>query len=63
MKKESQAAHREVRRRRKGIRRKGIMWEYNWDGCFSEERYNADEKRYWRRWKRRQGKEQCENPE
>jgi hypothetical protein len=39
-----------------GVRRKGIKWEYNGDGRFAEERYDAAAKRYWRRWKRRQGK-------
>lgn len=54
---------REVRRRRKGIRRKGILWDYNRDGFFSEERYNKDDKRYWRRWKRRQGKDETKTLE
>ena len=48
--------HREVKRKRKGIRRKGILWEYNGDGCFAEEKYTTFYKRYWRRWKRREGK-------
>jgi hypothetical protein len=39
-----------------GVRRKGIKWEYNGDGRFAKERYDAAAKRYWRRWKRRQGK-------
>lgn len=36
-----------------GVRRKGIHWDYNWDGEFYAERMTPDDKRYWRRWKRR----------
>ena len=46
---------------RKGIRRKGIKWEYNGDGRYSHERYSPFFKKYWRHWKRRQGKKSCKD--
>ncbi len=45
-------------RERIGRRRKGIKWDYNWDGEFEHERMLSDDKRYWRRWKRRNGKKE-----
>lgn len=46
--------HAEVRRLRTGRRKAGILWEYNGDGRFATERIKNDDKRYWRRWTRRQ---------
>jgi hypothetical protein len=40
-------------RPRKGIRRKGIYWEYNLDGASPYEVVKGFWKRYWRRWSRR----------
>lgn len=37
-----------------GTRRKGIKWEYNWDGVYYKERWNGYDRRYWRRWLRRE---------
>ena len=47
--------HRRIRRTRIGRRRKGIMWEYNYDGLFPE-RWDLFWKKYWRRWRRRREK-------
>jgi hypothetical protein len=48
------ADHPETRRIRRGRRRAGILWEYNGDGRFWRERIKGADKRYWRRWRRRQ---------
>ena len=40
----------------KGIRRKGIIWDYNGDGRFSREQIKGVEKRYWRKWLARKNK-------
>lgn len=45
--------HKDVRKRRKGKRRKGILWEYNEDGLKYHEKYNKFWKKYWRRYFRR----------
>lgn len=37
----------------RGKRRKGIKWEYNYDGVYAKERYTTSDKRYWRRYWRR----------
>lgn len=42
---------------RRGVRRKGIRWEYNWDGVFARERIKGFWKAYWKRWTRRERKE------
>ena len=34
-------------------RRKGIVWEYNFDGVFSDEVMSKSDKDYWRKWRRR----------
>ena len=47
--------------KRKLIRRKGIWYDYTYDGCFSKERIKGFWKRYWRRWLRRQEKSDNEN--
>jgi hypothetical protein len=47
---------------RKGVRRKGIRWEYNGDGMFARERIKGVMKRYWRRWTRRVGKSESVTP-
>lgn len=39
--------------KRKGVRRKGIVWDYDGDGRFARERIKGAWKRYWRRWSRR----------
>ena len=39
--------------KRRGHRRKGILWEYNGDGVFTGERIKGFWKRYWKRWTRR----------
>jgi hypothetical protein len=41
-----------------GKRRYGIVWEYDGDGRFPQERWNKSDKRYWKRWLRRVGKEE-----
>lgn len=43
-------------RKRIGLRRKGIYWDYNGDGVFHSERIKGFYKKYWRRWKRRREK-------
>ena len=40
-------------------RRKGIKWDYNGDGRFSE-RYSKFDKQYWNKWIRRNGKKEIE---
>jgi hypothetical protein len=45
------------KKKRIGRRRKGILWDYNYDGMYGE-RYTAFDKRYWRRWRRRNGKQE-----
>jgi len=45
--------HRDIRKRRKGIRNKGILWEYNGDGRWPEH-WDGKDKRRWKRWRRRQ---------
>jgi hypothetical protein len=42
--------------KRRGVRRKGILYEYNGDGLFSRERIKGVWKRYWKRWARRTSK-------
>ena len=37
----------------KGVRKKGIKWEYNGDGRYPIERVKGKDKRYWKRWSRR----------
>jgi hypothetical protein len=37
-----------------GLRRKGILWDHNWDGG-KVDRFDKFWKRYWSRWLRRQG--------
>ena len=49
--KEAIKAHAQRRKLRKGLRRKGILWDYNGDGIFLKEKMSSSEKRYWRRWK------------
>ena len=44
----------------RGKRRKGIKWDYNWDGAYAIERYTAFDKRYWRRYWRREGQREVE---
>jgi hypothetical protein len=44
-----------------GKRRTGILYEYNWDGEFRNEKWNASDKRYWNRWRRRGLKNDLEN--
>lgn len=39
--------------KRKGHRRKGILWDYNLDGISSRERIKGFWKQYWRRWLKR----------
>ena len=41
-----------------GKRRYGVRWEYDGDGRFSRERWSKKDKRYWKRWLRRVGKEE-----
>lgn len=48
---------------RLGRRRKGIRWEYNGDGRYPTERYSVFFKKYWRRWKRRIGKNEVQQGE
>ena len=45
------------RKKRKGHRRKGILWEYDYDGMWPYEVINSYWKRYWRQYWRRKGKE------
>jgi hypothetical protein len=54
-KKGSHKGHSYTRKIRIGKRRKGIMWEYNYDGLFPE-RWDGFWKKYWRRWRRRREK-------
>jgi hypothetical protein len=42
--------------KRIGRRKKGIIWDYDQDGMFRDERWTAADKRYWKRWRRRMGK-------
>ena len=44
-----------------GKRRYGIVWEYDGDGRFPQERWNKSDKRYWKRWLRRVGKEELKD--
>ncbi len=46
--------HSEIKRRRKGHRRKNIMWEYNADGQEPYERIKGFWKRYWKKWLKRE---------
>ena len=46
--------------KRIGKRRKGIMWDYDWDGMFIDEKWNHDDKKYWKRWLRREGQKELE---
>jgi len=39
--------------RKSGKRRKGILYEYNWDGMYPRERIKGFFKRYWRKWNTR----------
>lgn len=55
-----QTTHQWHRKHRKGKRRKGILWDYNWDGAFVHEQLNSDDKKYWRRWERRKGREEID---
>jgi hypothetical protein len=43
-----------------GKRRTGIHYEYDGDGRFDQERWDESDKRYWKRWLRRVGKEELE---
>lgn len=36
----------------KGIRSKGILWEYDGDGQYAQEKYMSADKKFWNRWKR-----------
>lgn len=45
-----------IRKRRRGYRRKGILWDYNNDGQYFNEHLGSKEKRYWRKWRKKQGK-------
>lgn len=53
--------HKWDRKKRKGIRKKGILWEYDGDGRYAEERYSTFDKRYWRRWKRRLNQQEAKD--
>lgn len=44
-----------------GRRRAGILYDYNWDGQFRNEKWNAFDKRYWNRWRRRGWKKELDN--
>jgi len=48
--------HRETRKHRIGVRNKGILWDYNGDGRWPEH-WNGKDKRRWKRWRRRQLKD------
>jgi len=50
-------AHARVRKRRRGWRRAGILWEFNGDGRFSHEWLSPWWTRYWRRYDRRVGQQ------
>lgn len=50
-----------AKEKRKGVRRKGIRWDYNYDGVFLTERWDAEDKRYWTRWRRRKEKRETED--
>lgn len=41
-------------------RRKHIFWDYTYDGIYPE-RYTREDKRYWNKWIRRNGKSEIEN--
>ncbi len=45
--------HARTRKSQQGWRRKGILWDYNGDGRWPE-RIKGPDKRYWKRWSRRQ---------
>lgn len=49
------------RQKRKDRVRKGIIYEYDYDGLFYYERIKGADKRYWRRWLRREGKKELLN--
>lgn len=40
-------------KKRIGLSRKGIYWDYNYDGIFPIERMTTFWKRYWNKWKAR----------
>ncbi len=48
--------HMWARKKRKGVRRKGILWEYDCDGLYAQERIKGSDKQYWKRWSRRNEK-------
>ena len=60
VRKESNRAHAQTRKARKGRRRKGIMWDYNLDGRTFEERIKGAWKKYWKRYWRRESKKEIE---
>jgi hypothetical protein len=39
--------------RKRGLRRRGILWDYNLDGVSDHERIKGFWKRYWRKWNMR----------
>ena len=43
-----------LKRKRKMKRRKGILWDYNGDGLYEEEKIKGYWKRYWCKWYLRQ---------
>jgi len=49
--------HKYARKKRKGHRKKGILWDYDWDGMFGTERIKGKDKMYWKKWRRRTNKE------
>ena len=48
--------HKWVRKYRRGKRKTGILWEYNWDGQFAHEHWDKKDQKYWKRWLRHEGK-------
>lgn len=43
--------------KRIGHRRKGIHWDYDFDGLHLNERWDKKDKKYWGRWLKRQAKQ------
>jgi len=42
--------HSLTRKHRTGKRRKGILWDYNYDGIYLNEHIKGFWKKYWRKW-------------
>lgn len=49
--------HKWARKKRKGYRRAGILWDYDCDGMSGYERIKGKDKLYWNRWRRRNNKD------